>query len=394
VVCGRASLTFSRGAGGWHVPERARVTFSRAGVAAQVNATVVIVATGALERPVPIPGWTMPGVMTAGGAQVLLKESALVPENAVLVGSGPLLYLLAAQMLAAQSPPLAIVDTQRSQNILQAAKHWRSAIRGGHLLRRGLALLASIRRAGIPRYHHASQIQITGKTSVNGVSFDWRGGRIELACSIVLLHEGVVPNTQISRLLDLDHVWDHAQHCFCPVLDQWGQTSRPGVYIAGDGARVRGDEAAKQAGRLSGMDALHKLGVISQAQRDAMSVTPKAVLAKESSARAFLDALYAPPVEVLRPSDDTIICRCESVSAGDIRHYAHLGCLGPNQTKAFGRSGMGPCQGRYCALTVTELLATEHGMSHDEVGSYRIRAPLKPVSLGEVAALDGSDSDS
>jgi len=88
------------------------------------------------------------------------------------------------------------------------------------------------------------------------------------------------------------------------------------------------------------------------------------------------------------PDDNTTICRCEEVTAGEIRGYAKLGCLGPNQTKAFGRAGMGPCQGRYCGLTVTALLADANRQSPDETGYYRIRAPLKPVTLGELAAMD------
>jgi len=88
------------------------------------------------------------------------------------------------------------------------------------------------------------------------------------------------------------------------------------------------------------------------------------------------------------PADDTIICRCEEVTAGKIRDYARMGCLGPNQAKAFGRAGMGPCQGRYCGLTVTQILAQENNQTPDDTGYYRIRPPLKPVTLGELALMD------
>ena len=116
-------------------------------------------------------------------------------------------------------------------------------------------------------------------------------------------------------------------------------------------------------------------------------------LARELAARPFLDAAYPPYGAALRPADNTVICRCEEVTAGDIRSYAKLGCIGPNQTKAFGRAGMGPCQGRYCGLTVTALLADANGQSPDETGYYRIRPPLKPVTLGELAAMDGTTQD-
>ena len=119
----------------------------------------------------------------------------------------------------------------------------------------------------------------------------------------------------------------------------------------------------------------------------------RTALSREVAARPFLDAAYPPCAEVLLPADSTIVCRCEEVTAGDIRGYAGLGCLGPNQTKAFGRAGMGPCQGRYCGLSVTALLAEANGQTPDETGYYRIRPPLKPVTLGELAAMDASPPD-
>ncbi|MNT79656.1 Hydrogen cyanide synthase subunit HcnB [compost metagenome] len=85
------------------------------------------------------------------------------------------------------------------------------------------------------------------------------------------------------------------------------------------------------------------------------------------------------------PADDVVVCRCEEVTAGDIRGFVQLGCSGPNQTKSFGRCGMGPCQGRQCGLTVTEIIADARNVSPQEVGYYRIRPPIKPVTLGELA---------
>ena len=124
-----------------------------------------------------------------------------------------------------------------------------------------------------------------------------------------------------------------------------------------------------------------------------MAAPLRRALARELAARPFLDAAYPPYDAALHPSDGTVICRCEEVTAGDIRRYAKLGCLGPNQTKAFGRAGMGPCQGRFCGLTVTALLADANGQSPDETGYYRIRPPLKPVTLGELAAMDETTQD-
>ena len=126
---------------------------------------------------------------------------------------------------------------------------------------------------------------------------------------------------------------------------------------------------------------------ISTQDRDAAARHLHKDLAIERAARPFIDTAYPPYAGAIAPADETIICRCEEVTAGDIRRFAGLGCLGPNQAKAFGRSGMGPCQGRYCGLSVSQILAASNDMSLDDTGYYRIRPPLKPVTLGELAAM-------
>jgi NADPH-dependent 2,4-dienoyl-CoA reductase/sulfur reductase-like enzyme len=116
-------------------------------------------------------------------------------------------------------------------------------------------------------------------------------------------------------------------------------------------------------------------------------------LARMARGRSFLDALYRPAQQFRVPSDDeTIVCRCEEISAGRIRETLKLGVPGPNQLKAFLRCGMGPCQGRMCGLTVTELIAHERGVSPAEVGGYRLRPPFKPITVGEIASLPTTEA--
>jgi bacterioferritin-associated ferredoxin len=105
--------------------------------------------------------------------------------------------------------------------------------------------------------------------------------------------------------------------------------------------------------------------------------------------RRCLDQFYPPAQEFeLPPDDETIVCRCEEVTAGEIRRVAALGCVGPNQGKAFTRCGMGPCMGRKCGVTVSRLIAEHHGLGMDEVGHYRIRPPVKPITVGQLAELE------
>ncbi len=378
----------------WAVEEGFRVSYSRNGRGAQITADRILLATGALERPMPLPGWTLPGVMAAGAGQILLKQSGVLARNAVLAGSGPLLYLIAAQMVRAGTPPAAMVETQTRADMIRAIRHAGGALRGWRYLLKGLKMLAEITRARVPRFTGATNIAIEGAQRAEAVTFTSHGRSRRIPCQTVFLHHGVVPNAQAARSLGVSYAWNTAQACFVPTVDPWGESDVPDVFIAGDGTGVAGAKAAALAGRLAALRIAEAADRLSAPERDRQAAKLRAAMSTELAARPFLDAAYPPCAEAIAPADDTVICRCEEVTAGDIRRYAKLGCVGPNQTKAFGRPGMGPCQGRYCGLTVTALLADTNARTPDEIGYYRIRPPLKPVTLGELAALDDSTLNS
>lgn len=378
----------------WAIEDSFTISYTKGGRAAQITAERVLLATGALERPMPLPGWTLPGVMTAGAGQILLKQSGVLARKAVLVGSGPLLYLIAAQMVRAGTPPAAMVETQTLGHTTGALQHLPGALRGWPHLLKGLKMLAEITRARVPRHTGATEIAVEGTDRAQAVTFS-KGGRTQrIPCDTVFLHHGVVPNTQAARSLGVTHTWSHAQSCFVPSVDDWGHSDVPGIWIAGDGAGIAGARAAEVAGRLVALKIAQETGRLTEAARDAQADPLRAALSRERAVRPFLDAAYPPFAGAIAPADDTVVCRCEDVTAGKIRGYAKTGCLGPNQAKAFGRAGMGPCQGRYCGLTVTALLAEANGQTPDETGYYRIRPPLKPVTLGELAAMEDPPRDS
>ncbi len=376
----------------WQVETDGTITYSIDDQSHQIKASRILIATGAIERPMPLPGWTLPGVMTVGAGQILLKQSGLIPNKAVLIGCGPLLYVLASQMLKAKTPPLAIIETQTTGDLLAAMKHVGGALRGWRYLLKGSKLLAALRLGGVKRYTGARNISIEGEEAVTGISFETGGKRQTIACDTALLHHGVVPNVQISRALQLDHDWNSQQACFSPKLDQWGKSSEACVFIAGDGAGIGGAKSAALCGRLSALKIANELGKLSEAELAAKAAPLKVELSTESAPRPFLDRAYPPFREALSPRNETIVCRCEEVTAGDIRKATALGCQGPNQLKAFLRAGMGPCQGRGCGLTVSALFAEETGKPIEEVGYFKIRSPLKPITLGELASLE-KDAD-
>jgi NADPH-dependent 2,4-dienoyl-CoA reductase/sulfur reductase-like enzyme len=355
----------------------------------------VLVATGAFERPVPVPGWTLPGVLTCGAAQVLLKSAAMVPAGpVVLVGSGPLVLLVAVQLLRAGVRPAAVVGTVPGSNYLRAAARLWPALLAPGYLSKGLSLMAVLRRSEVPRFASATDLRIEGAGRAEAVVFRSAGREHRIAARTVLVHQGVVPNAHLWQSLGVDQCWDRAQHCFRPLVDAWGNTTLAGLLVAGDSAGIGGAEAAVCAGELSALSVAWQQRRIDTGERDRRARLARRALKAHLGVRPFLDRLHEPPAAMRVPAgDDTMVCRCEEVTAGALRRLAVTGVAGPNQMKAFSRCGMGPCQGRLCGLTLTELIASTQRRSPTEVGCLRVRAPVLPVTVGELAALDGRPSD-
>lgn len=375
-----------RGAAVWQVASDRQVSYLRDGVMRSVEAGAVLLCTGAMERPFPIPGWTLPGVMTAGAGQILLKGSGMVPaQPVVLAGCGPLLYLLGWQYVRAGVPIAALVDTTCSDDYRRALRHAGAALSGWRYLKKGLSLLAALKIAGVPFFKGATGLHVLGDCEASGLGFSSGGVHHEVHSPLVMLHQGVVPNTQLSWALRARHVWDEAQLCWAPAVDAWGMLDVPGVFIAGDSGGIGGARVAALQGELAGLAAAALLGKIDVRTRDRLSESVFAEMRGHQPIRPFLDALYRPKKANRIPADNTIVCRCEEVTAGDIRGDIAMGYTSPNQVKSFGRCGMGPCQGRQCGLTVTELVADASGVSPGEVGYFRIRPPIKPITLGELA---------
>ncbi|WP_415184508.1 FAD-dependent oxidoreductase [Phaeovulum sp.] len=385
------NITAKYGATVWRLEAGPRLIWSRDGGSNVSCAPHILLAGGAQERPVPFPGWTLPGVMPAGAAQILMKTAGLLPRDAVLAGSGPLLYLIAAQMIDAGTPPKAMVETQSQAMMLRALPRLPRALLGAGTLIKGLGLIRKIRAAGVARYTGASGFKAaTTKDGTIAFSFVAKGREHHMDTPILLTHQGVVPATHLSRAAGIVHAWNEAQQAFQPVVDSWGRTNVSGIHVAGDGAGIGGAEAAQAAGRLVALDVLHLSGKSSQAARDQRSVPERATLRRALAIRPFLDAVYAPLPEFLSPPDDTIVCRCEEVTAGDIRRSLQEGANGLRQVKTATRAGMGPCQGRMCDLTVRGILSSCGATP----ATPRARSPIKPISLGELAALTSQQETS
>jgi NADPH-dependent 2,4-dienoyl-CoA reductase/sulfur reductase-like enzyme len=375
----------------WSLDRNLEIGVSVGGASAFIKARRVIVATGALERPFPIPGWTLPGVMTAGAAQTMLKSSALVPDGGtVIAGQGPLLWLLAAQILRLGGRIDRILDTTERGNYFSALPHAFAFLTSPYFAK-GLALMREV-RAKVPVVSAVSELAAAGDGQLATVSYVAGGRRETMPADLLLLHQGVVPNVNLAMAAGVEHRWDERQLCWSPVLDLNGGSSIDGIAIAGDGAGIGGAEAAVFRGRLAARAAIDVLAPAAAAKSVSMAAL-RAGLVRAERGRAFLDTLFRPAPRFRIPSGDTVVCRCEEVTANDILDSVAIGATGPNQLKAYRRTGMGPCQGRLCGLTVTELMAQARGKSPEEIGYYRLRAPVKPITLAELAAVPKTEAD-
>ncbi len=378
----------------WHIGSDGTILFSRDGETHQIQTREILICPGAMERPMPIPGWTLPGVMTAGSAQVMLKSDAVTAENAVFAGSGPLLYLIVAQYLRLGVKVAGLVDTTPLANYRSAMHLGPSALRSWPMLHKGLSLLREIRASGIPFYRNARELRILGDQRAEGLSFH-SNGRRDIRSDTVFLHHGVIPQTNITRALGLDHVWSDIQKCWHVKSNAWGQSSSPHISVAGDGARISGAEAAQSSGRVAAANILTRLGRINLQDRDQQCRLDHAFLAKQAPFRRFIDTLYNPAPALSLPEDpDTLVCRCEEQSVQNLRDGFDKGAANPNALKSLTRCGMGPCQGRQCGPIVTGLLAKWRGISEADVGYYRLRSPQRLLNLKEFSRFHALSAQS
>ena len=353
--------------------------------------SALLVATGTTERVIPFTGWTAPGVMGLAAATILLKSQNMLPGRSTLVaGNGPLLLAVANGILKAGGKVAAVIDlTSRTDWMLTLP-----ALKARpDLLWQGLRWQANLRLAGVPMlYRHGidSVVSTPQGFDVYVKPVDSSGATVSGALRLfnvdcVTVGNGLVPCTDVTRLLRARHRYVAESGGWIAESDEMGRTSVKGLYIAGDGAGVAGAAAAGAHGELAALACAHDLGRISTehyARERTALLSQRREAALFGRAMAGLMALREGAVAAIKP--ETIVCRCEDVTRAEIDAAAHEGARDLNQLKAWTRCGMGPCQGRTCSDIAGALLAIHVG-SREGVGCFTGRAPLRPVSLAEVA---------
>lgn len=387
----QAGVTLSNETLVWGAFDPGTLSVMRRGEAGTVNARKIVVASGAYERAVAFPGWDLPGVMTPGGAQTLVKNQQQLPgDRIVLAGSGPFLLPVARTLIGAGANIAAIYEATRPREWVRHAPrlwgHW-DRIAEGLGYRRTLAAAGLSIQFGrmVVRAEGAQTVERVVVMECDGEGRSIAGTEHAESCDTLCVGYGFIPSVQLTRVLGCEHRYDALRGGWVPAHGEDMQTSVPGVFVAGEVAGIGGAYAALAEGWLAGLSAAQELG------HDVRYTALRSARRERAARRRFGDLVNA--VFALKPgvydqiTDDTLVCRCEEVTAGEIRAAVASWGAHVSGVKGVTRCGMGYCQGRICGSLLEELTARAAGCTRAEVGSLSVRPPLKPVRVDELADL-------
>lgn len=341
-----------------------------------------IVATGAYERGWPVPGWTLPGVMTTGAAQTLWRMARRLPGKRVLIaGNGPLNLQLAAELIAGGAEVAAVVEAAPRPSVNELGALITMLLDAPGLVRDGLRYHLARRSAKTPMIH--------GKV-VTGVEKTAAGLKVHIAeesldVDVLCLGYGFEPSNELLRMLGCSHDYDPDRRHLVTRTDADGLTDMPNVYALGDCTGLGGARIALAQGTLSGLAAAAALGHALSAQIGDLKAKAARDLARHRRFQRALWQIYrAPPWTAKLAHADTLICRCEEVSLSEIETALAEDLQAIGAVKRRTRLGMGRCQGRYCAPVLDALLAERCGRARDEFSSFAPRPPVRPVSIADL----------
>lgn len=343
----------------------------------------LILATGATDRIMPVPGWTKAGVFTLGGAQVLLKDQGcLIGRRVVFCGSSPLLYLAALQYKKMGCEIAAVLDTSSLLHKVRAVGNLTGDMATAL---RGLGYMKELRSSGVAMHYGVQLIEFAGDQVVSSVVYsDGHGEPQRVECDAVAFGFGLKPETQLAELAGAKLAFNATFRQWLPEMDDDGRAGRR-LYLAGDGAMIGGAEAARLSGIITASAVLKDLGYpVSESDL----TKPRRQLSRVRRFQRGLAQAFAWPVEaVARIPDDTTLCRCENVKVGELRQSLtwDLPPSDINRVKAFTRCGMGRCQGRFCGLAAAEISAERSGVTLEAIGRLRAQSPVKPLEITPTA---------
>jgi NADPH-dependent 2,4-dienoyl-CoA reductase/sulfur reductase-like enzyme len=364
------------------------------GHARTVSAARLLIAPGAHDRPVVFPGWTLPGVLTAGAAQTIVKTQRVLPgDRLVFAGSGPLALAFPAQLHHYGANVLVALEAGPSPGVRDVLRLGYAARGNTRLLRDAVSYRAELLRARVPMRYGRIVVRAEGDGRVErvvhaAVDRSWRvipGTEEQVEADTLCVGYGFVPSIELLRLAGCDFRYDEDLGGPVVVVDEWHRTTVPAVSAAGDGAGIAGALVAVDEGRLAALGAALDLEALSAPEAERQAKPVRARLARKALFRRALRRLHTIGEGVYElAADDTVVCRCEEVTRGEL-YAAAAETTDLNVVKSLTRAGMGLCQGKTCQRQVAATIAARHGIPIESVPPATPRFPVRPVPMGAIA---------
>jgi NADPH-dependent 2,4-dienoyl-CoA reductase/sulfur reductase-like enzyme len=362
--------------------------------ARSVGARRILMAPGAHDRPVVFPGWTLPGVITAGGAQALVKTQRIVPGGQIVfAGSGPLALAFPAQLRHYGANVVLVLEAGPAPGPRALLRLAAAAPGNTELLRDAAAYRSALLRARTPLRYRRIVVRAEGHDRVEvvvhaAVDADWRvvpGTEERISADVLCVGYGFFPSVELLRLAGCEFGYDENAGGPVVVRDEWMRTTAPGISAAGDGTGVAGSHVAVAEGRIAALGIALDLGKLSVDDVATRAGPIRDVLRRKQAFGEALRGLYAigPGIYELA-TDETVVCRCEEVTRAQLDRAVD-GSADINVVKGLTRAGMGLCQGRNCQREIAAMIARRHGRPLPSVSLSTPRFPVRPVPIGALA---------
>lgn len=350
-----------------------------------------IVATGAFERGLPLPGWTLPGVMTTGAAQALLRSYGVLAGKRILVaGNGPLNLQVALELKRAGADVVAVAELARKPGLAALLPALRMAFTAPSVTMDGRRILKKLRNLQVPLLfeHGLASVETTaqglnasiGPARPDGITAD-KSYDVDVVC----MGYGFQPNNEILRCLGCKHSYDSSRGYLVTERGSAFETSVDGIYAIGDCCGLVGAPAARAEAAIAAAAIVRSLGFRVGASHVGEVAHAISDLRKHRVFQVALWRLFAAPYyQTELASPETPICRCENVSLQQLEGVLSGGEMSIGTVKRRTRLGMGPCQGRYCAPVVAAMIAERQSVSVDEFSFFAPRVPIKPVRISDI----------
>ena len=356
----------------------------------------LIIATGAYERPIPIKGWTLPGVMTTGAAQTLLRTyNVLAGKKIFIVGNGPFNIQVALELERAGASIVGISESAFKPGLNSINSILEMFIGSPKLFFQGIRYLKELRKNKIPIHYnyYLSSVKNNGNELESIISPTSSGkilGKKDISfnSNIVCMGYGFLPSNILLRNLGCEFSYDSFRKQLIVVRSENFETKTSGIYAVGDCAGLGGAYAACEEGIIAGIKAVFSLDhKIKTKHHDEYSKAVKALKKHRKFQSGFWKLFKSKLPNLLDTNQETYICRCEQVTMGHILKAIESGSMSIGEFKQRTRVGMGRCQGRYCASFLSEIIEAKTNVSIDEEKFFAPRFPIFPTKISEINKL-------